>query len=84
MTEDDGFVTVTPVCYMYGDHECDHYAFRVGDKVRKMGGWEWSGVVVSCFETLDGKPRYVIECTMPQISGALHVGDGMQFQRRED
>lgn len=81
MTEDDGFVTVTPVNYMYGEQENDHYAFCVGDKVRKVKGYEWPGVVVSCFETLDGKPRYVVECTVPEVAGALHIYNGSQLER---
>lgn len=77
MTEDDGFVTVTPVDYTSNDH----LGFRVGDKVRKVRGYEWPGVVVSCFETLDGKPRYVVECTVPEVRGALHIYNGEQLER---
>jgi hypothetical protein len=77
MTEDDGFVTVTPVGYTSNDH----LSFRVGDKVRKVKGYEWPGVIVSCFETLDGKPRYVVECTVPEVKGALHIYNSEQLER---
>lgn len=77
MIEDDGFVTVTPVDCTFDAH----LGFRVGDRVRKVKGYEWPGVVVSCFETLDGKPRYVVECTVPEVRGALHIYNGEQLER---
>lgn len=46
---------------------------KVGTKVRKVKGYEWPGIVVSVFETLDGKVRYVVECTVPEVRGALHI-----------
>jgi hypothetical protein len=39
--------------------------FVVGDKVHKVKGYSWPGVVVSAFQTLSGKHRYVVECTTP-------------------
>jgi hypothetical protein len=41
--------------------------------VEKATGYKWPGVVVSVFETLAGKPRVVVECTVPEVSGALHI-----------
>lgn len=66
--------------YMYGIHEHDHYSFRVGDKVRKVKGYSWPGVVVACFQTLSGQWRYVVECTVPEVAGALHIYNGEQLE----
>lgn len=47
--------------------------FQVGDRVEKVRGYKWPGVVVSVFETLGGKTRVVVECTVPEVRGALHI-----------
>lgn len=54
---------------------------KVGTKVRKVKGYEWPGIVVSVFETLDGKVRYVVECTVPEVRGALHIYAPEQIER---
>ena len=46
---------------------------RVGDKVEKVSGYRWPGVVVAVFETTQGKLRIVVECTVPEVVGALHI-----------
>lgn len=48
--------------------------------VQKVKGYQWPGVVVSAFHTLDGKARYVVECTVPAVSGALHIFSGDQLE----
>jgi hypothetical protein len=47
--------------------------WKVGDRVEKATGYKWPGIVASVFETLAGKPRVVVECTVPEVSGALHI-----------
>lgn len=47
--------------------------FLVGDKVRKITGYEFRGVVVATFNKLDGAPRLVVEMT----GGCNGNGDGM-------
>ena len=47
--------------------------WKVGDRVEKVSGYKWPGVVVSVFETLAGKTRVVVECTVPEVAGALHI-----------
>jgi len=47
--------------------------WKVGDRVQKAAGYKWPGVVVCVFETLGGKTRVVVECTVPEVSGALHI-----------
>lgn len=46
---------------------------KVGDRVIKVTGYKWPGVIVSSFSTLEGRPRYVVECTVPEVAGALHI-----------
>jgi hypothetical protein len=47
--------------------------WKVGDRVQKASGYKWPGVVVSVFNTLAGKTRVVVECTVLEVSGALHI-----------
>lgn len=46
---------------------------KVGDKVQKVRGYRWPGEVVSVFVTLGGEYRVVVECTVPEVAGALHI-----------
>ena len=47
--------------------------FRVGDRVEKASGYKWPGVVVAVFRTRAGEERIVVECTVPEVAGALHI-----------
>lgn len=53
---------------------------QVGDRVRKRIGYKWPGVVVAAFETLAGERRYVVECTVPEVAGALHIYSREQLE----
>jgi hypothetical protein len=53
--------------------------FKVGDKVEKVSGYKWPGVVVSTFDTLSGERRVVVECTVAEIAGALHIYNEKQL-----
>lgn len=53
--------------------------FKVGDKVEKTSGYKWPGVVVSVFDTLSGERRVVVECTVAEIAGALHIYNEKQL-----
>lgn len=55
--------------------------FEVGDKVQKKAGYKWPGVVISKFWTLDDKLRYVVECTVPEVQGALHIYSPEQLRK---
>ncbi len=46
---------------------------QIGDKVEKVKGYKWPGVVVSLFRTTAGAERVVVECTVPEVAGALHI-----------
>jgi hypothetical protein len=47
--------------------------WKVGDRAQKATGYKWPGIVVSVFETHAGKTRVVVECTVPEVAGALHI-----------
>jgi len=60
-----------------GEPECEFGVpdpkFRVGQLVEKASGYKWPGVVVSRFLTQSLQIRYVVECTVPEVAGALHI-----------
>ena len=53
-----------------------------GYEVEKVKGYRWPGVVVAVFETTGGKLRYVVECTVPEVEGALHIYSPEQIALR--
>jgi hypothetical protein len=57
--------------------------FKVGDRVEKISGYQWPGVVVSVFETLTGERRVVVECTVAAVAGALHIYNEKQLTLME-
>ena len=54
--------------------------FHVGQRVRKVRGYQWPGVVVAAFDNLDGDARYVVECTVDEVAGALHIYNADQLE----
>lgn len=54
---------------------------QVGDKVRKVKGYKWPGVVVALFRTTAGAERVVVECTVPEVAGALHIYNIDQLEK---
>jgi hypothetical protein len=53
--------------------------FLVGDKVRKISGYWYPGVVVAAILTTKGESRYVVECTAPAVAGMLHIFSGEEL-----
>ena len=53
----------------------------IGDTVRKTKGYEWPGVIVADFTTLTGQRRLVVECTTPEVAGALHIYNEDQLEK---
>jgi hypothetical protein len=47
--------------------------FQAGDEVEKVRGYRWPGKIVAVFTTLAGEQRIVVECTVPEVAGALHI-----------
>lgn len=56
---------------------------EIGDEVVKVSGYKWPGVVVAKFTTLDGKLRFVVECTVAEVRGALHIYSPEQIRKLE-
>jgi hypothetical protein len=56
--------------------------FQMGESVEKISGYKWPGIVVAIFVTLKGDQRYVVECTVPEVAGALHIYSEGQLERR--
>lgn len=55
--------------------------FEIGDQVHKVTGYRWPGVVVAVFATTAGKLRIVVECTVPEVQGALHIYSPEQIEK---
>lgn len=53
---------------------------KLGDKVQKIIGYKWPGVIVAEFCTLAGDKRFVVECTVPEVAGALHIYAAAQLE----
>ncbi len=51
----------------------EEFAFSLFDRVVKMKGYRWPGIVIMRGHTAAGKARYVVECTVPEVAGALHI-----------
>ena len=57
---------------------------KVGDKVEKISGYKYPGIVVAKFKTIDNmKERFVVECTEPAVSGMLHIFREGQLKKVE-
>lgn len=56
---------------------------KVGDKVQRIKGYTWPGVVVAVFNNLKGDTRIVVECTVPEVAGALHIYNPEQLAKQQ-
>lgn len=54
--------------------------FCEGDRVEKVSGYKWPGIVVAKFFTIAKQERYVVECTAPEVAGALHIYNRNQLR----
>lgn len=57
--------------------------FFVGDKVTKVRGYKYPGVIVARFTTQAGELRYVVEATGEDYKGMLHIFNGDQLAIEE-
>lgn len=46
---------------------------KLGDRVEKIKGYKWPGIVIMTGYTLAGEFRVCVECTVPEVAGALHI-----------
>ena len=59
--------------------------FKVGDKVRKVSGYQFLGEVLSVFYTTKKELRLVVEMEVNGESiGLLHIYNEKQLEARED
>lgn len=58
------------------------FEFSLSQHVQKRKGYRWPGVIVMRGHTLRGKARYVVECTTPEVRGALHIYSAADLKRR--
>lgn len=54
---------------------------QIGDKVNKVSGYKYPGIVVAVFHNLKGDDRYVVECTVPEVAGMLHIYNRNQLEK---
>lgn len=59
------------------------YDFYEGDFVEKKKGYKFPGIVVGKFRKLNGQTRYAVECTIPEVAGALHIFSGDDLVKKE-
>ncbi len=57
--------------------------YEFGDEVRKLTGYEYSGVVVAAFRNLKGHNRFVVESTSKGSRGMLFIFNASQLERDE-
>ena len=56
---------------------------KIGDKVQKTKGYQWPGTIVADFTNLKGQRRLVVECTVPEVAGALHIYNPEQLEKAD-
>lgn len=57
--------------------------FILGDSVEKITGYKWPGIIVAKFYTTDDKLRFVVECTVAEVRGALHIYSEEQIRKKK-
>jgi hypothetical protein len=57
-----------------------HHTLR--QRVQKIKGYKYPGVIVSIFYTLEGKVRYVVEADHPDFTGMLHIFSNQDLEER--
>jgi len=58
--------------------------FKIGDPVEKVSGYNFPGVVVAVFFTTASQLRVVVECTVPECKGMLHIYNPDQLKFRKE
>ena len=58
---------------------------KIGDKVEKISGYKYPGIVVARFNKLNSTEiRLVVECTEPTVYGMLHIFRADQLKKVEE
>lgn len=53
---------------------------KVGQKVRKIKGYPFPGIIVADFVNYKGERRFVVEARHPDILGCLHIYNPEQLE----
>ena len=53
---------------------------KLGDRVERVEGYKWPGIVRAIFTTTAGEERIVVECTSDAVRGALHIYNPAQLR----
>jgi hypothetical protein len=61
----------------------DIIKFRIGDKVQKIKGYKYPGIVICVFRTRDRKARYVVEADHPDFRGMFHIFSNNDLEERQ-
>jgi hypothetical protein len=51
-------------------------------KVQKLSGYKYPGIIVAVFTTTEGRVRYVVEADHPDFRGMLHIFTDAQLEER--
>ena len=55
---------------------------KIGDKVEKINGYKYPGVIVAKFYKFNSlEERFVVECTESAVSGMLHIFNESQLKK---
>jgi hypothetical protein len=78
-------VTMTPPQYkpggLHGPRETIAHHVML-QRVKKIKGYKYPGVIVSIFYTLKGEVRYVVEADHPDFAGMLHIFSDSDLEER--
>jgi len=64
----------------FGDGNSTEHVFERGDRVGKISGYEFYGVVIGKMEKLDGSVRYAVESVAPHAEKMIHIYSGAQLR----
>jgi hypothetical protein len=64
------------------EKEKEYPKFDVLQEVQKSKGYKYPGIIVSVFETLSGKIRYVVEADHRDFRGMLHIFSDSDLEER--
>jgi hypothetical protein len=56
--------------------------YNIGDKVQKITGYKYPGIIVAIFFTTRKELRYVVEADHEDFRGMLHIFNQNQLESR--
>lgn len=71
---------IIEILQMLMGHKLPGQDFAIGDRVEKVDGYLFPGIVKSAFKNESGQWRYVVECTVKETKGMLHIYNAKQLK----